>query len=160
MQWRPAALSERIASHGLRNRGFFEVDRVRRRASIGGAASDAEQQAHAYEQQEKIRASAADKWQWQALVRKRAGHDTDIDERLQADQKRYAGGQQRAEGIARVPGDVNAAQEQRHKRGDNTQGGDETGFLPDVGEDEIRPDLRQVIKFLPATAQAQTGPAA
>src|SRR5207302_8574715 len=138
MRWQPMELSRRTASSGLWNGCFFNVAGVPRgTAMVGSATGDAEQQADANQHQKKIRAAAADKRQRQALVRQRAGHDANIDERLQSDQKSQSGRQQQPERVARMPGNVNAANQQHDEGGEHAERGDQTEFFPDIREDEI-----------------------
>ncbi len=94
------------------------------------------------------------------LFGRQAGDDTDVDDGLVANQRGDAHGEQASEPVARMQRDVNAAQGDQKKSGDDQQRGDQSEFLADVGENKIAVNFRQKTEFLPAIAQAQAGPTA
>ena len=89
-----------------------------------GPTSHVEQQADEEHRHDQRAATIADQRQRDALVRQHAGHDADVDDGLQSDQKCYPQSKQQAEGIARMRRDIHAANDDQHEGQHHEQGRD------------------------------------
>src|SRR5262249_15475819 len=88
------------------------------------------------------------------------GHNADVHERLEANQKTDARSQEEPKGVAGVPCDVNAANHQHNERDENGEGSRKPQFFTDDRQNKIRVMLRNKAELLPAITQADARPAA
>ena len=117
---------------------------------LGSAAvaGDAQEEADTGQEDEEIGTAPADKGQGQALVGQGAGDDADVDQGLEDDQEGDAAAQEEPEGVGGIPGNDEAAYQDRHKGNEHQAGPDQAEFLSDDSIDEIGRVRRQVAELL------------
>ena len=121
---------------------------------------DAQQNADAHEHGEQIGAAITDEGQRETFIWESAGDHSDIDKRLEADQKGNAATEQQAERIARIQSDAYPAHDDGDKGNDDQQSRNQAEFLADYRKNEVRVVLGNESQFLTAIAQATPGPTA